>query len=161
LRGATRLIIYAFAALGALIAIVGAGSLFLKRGDPPDQTRVVAVVPNPAGTEAAVVYLHDVANFSTKVLAVQLERPPFPGIGSAVEPSDSLIMAVRHPRVSEWNSSSANPETDPAFGRLVDITWDGDHVDVCPADGATLLRYDSQDFGDDSEHVTLCRKRTR
>ena len=117
---------------------------------------MVAVVPNSSGREAAVLYLHHVANYSTDILAVKLVRPPFPALDSQIPAADSII-AVADGRISGWRLS-----TDAAAVRpLINISWSGksaDALDVCPADGAKLIALNTRYDGGDVEHVTLCQQ---
>ncbi len=117
---------------------------------------MVAVIPNTSGREAAVLYLHYVANLSTDVLAVKLVGPPFPPLDSAIRPVDSII-AVADGRISGWR-----PSTNAAAVRhLIDVSWSDkgpDALDVCPVDGAKLIALNTRYDGDTVEHVTLCRR---
>lgn len=156
MRIAARLALFGLALVGLVAGIAALAFWATGPDDPLDRTRVVAVVPNASGREAAVLYLHHVADFSTDMLAVKLVRPPFPAIDSAIRPIDNII-AVADSRISGWRKS-----TDvAAVSQLINISWSGqgtDALDVCPADGAKLIALNTRHDGDDSEHVTLCRK---
>ena len=152
------IVLWLFAAAGVIASILGIILLRNGGGDPLDRTRVISVIPAPSGHEAAVAYLHYVANYSIDVLAVKLVRPPFPPLGSDIPPAEEII-AVTHPLVSGW-SSSKNPKMDDSAKRLIDIAWSAtphDVVDICPKGGARLVKFNTEFFPHE-EHVTLCSK---
>ena len=151
-------LLWLFAAIGVIACVVGAGFFLIGPGDPLDRTRVLAVIPAASGRKAAVAYLHHVANYSTDVLVVKLARPPFPVIGSEIRPAEEIIV-IAHPLVSGW-SSNTNSKTLDEAKQLIGIAWNGtsaDVIDVCPKDGARLVKFNAEHSGSD-EYVTLCRK---
>jgi len=155
-----RIALFGLAAIGLIASFAVAGVWLIGRLDPFDPTRVIAVVPNPAGQDAAIVYLHHISDFSADVLAVALVPAPFPAIGSRAARGQDII-AVQHSRISGWYSSGSESSVDTAARDFIAVAWSGGIVDVCPANGAKLVRFDAQPFSYETEHVTLCMKASK
>jgi hypothetical protein len=160
LRVACRIVLAALAFVGALALLAGGILLLLGPGDPFDKIRVVAIVSNSSGTEAAVVYSHHIADFSADVLAVALVRPPFPAVGSQKRPGSDILVITQFD-IPNCRVSQSNANTVAADCGSIAIAWRGHVVDVCPTNGAKLVRFDAQPFGYDAEHVTLCKGSAR
>ncbi len=153
-----RIVLFGLAIIGLIASVAVLVSWAIGPGDPLDRTRVTAVVPAPSQRQAAVLYLHHVSNFSSDILAVKLVEPPFPAPGARMRPADN-IAAVAHGSISGW--SSINPGASDTARQLVRITWSAgtvETVDICPANGAKLVAFDTHYARDDVEGVTLCQK---
>jgi hypothetical protein len=153
LRIVGRIVLFGLAAVGLGTCAVLFLSWWMGPGDPLDRTRVVAVVPNASGREAAVLYLHHIANYSADVLALRLSQPPFPKVGSNVA-LGSHVIAIQHPLVAGWRTSAGQAATD--FREVLAVSWKGDALDLCPAKEAKVVTFDAHAFSQDFDKVTLC-----